>query len=93
METTCSKFTYLRLDEVVDYMFPGCFFASVDIKSAYRIVDVCRIDRQFRGFIWEHEGQPRFFQDNCLCFGLGCAPFIYTQLTEFVVRFFGDRIK
>ena len=33
METTCSKFTYLRLDEVGDYMFPGCFFASVDIKS------------------------------------------------------------
>ena len=28
----------------------------------------------------------RFFRDNGLCFGLRCAPFIFTQLMEFVLR-------
>ena len=91
METTCLKFTNLRLDEVADYMFPGGFFVSADIKSAYRSVHVCPLDRQFQCFVWEHEGQPRFYQDNCLCFGLRCAPFIFTQLTEFVVRCMSSR--
>ena len=67
-------------------MSQDCYFASVDIKSAYRSVHVLPRDRQYQGFVWNYEGVSTCFQDNCLCFGLRCAPFIYTQITEFVVR-------
>ena len=36
--------------------------------------------------MWNYAGSDKYFQDNCLCFGLHCAPFIFTQLNEFVVR-------
>ena len=66
-------------------MSPSCYFASVDIKSTYRSVHIHPGDRQYQGFVWNYQGS-HFFQDNCLCFGLRCASFIFTQITEFVVR-------
>ena len=32
-----------------------------------------------------------YFEDNRLCFGLKCAPYLYTQITELVVRTMNNR--
>lgn len=58
----------------------------VDIKSAYRSVNISVGHRTFQGFCWEHDGRESIFTDNCLSFGLRCAPSIFTRLTEFMVR-------
>ena len=86
MHTTCFEFSYTHIDEVTDALTEGAFMAVLDIKSAYRSVNVNPLHRTYQGFQWEWEGVHTHFTDNCLCFGLKCAPWIFTQLTEFVVR-------
>ena len=39
----------------------------------------------YQGFVWDINGEERYFQDNCLCLGLKCAPYIFSRLTEFIV--------
>lgn len=60
--------------------------AVVDIKAAYRSINFSMAHRQFQGFKWYHAGSPAYFTDNCLSFGLRCAPAIFTRFTEFIVR-------
>ena len=67
-------------------MEQGWFFSVLDIKSAYRSVNIFPENRPYQCFVWNVNGSDEWPVDNCLCFGLKCAPFIYTQLTEFVVR-------
>ena len=86
MTTTCQEFTFLKLDEVSDYMTPNCWFAVLDLKAAYRSVHIAPQDRTHQGFMWDWEGQERYFLDNRLFFGLKCAPYIFSRLTEFTVR-------
>ena len=86
MTKVCDDFHFIRIDDVTDSMIPGCYFAVVDIKSAYRSVNIYLPQRTFQGFVWNFKGQDNYYIDNCLCFGLKCAPFIFSQLTSFVVR-------
>lgn len=86
MTTTCGKFTYTTIDEISDSLKGGEFMAVIDIQSAYCSVNVCPAHREFQGFCWDYNGNSRYFTDNCLCFGLRCAPFIFTQITEFLLR-------
>ena len=91
MDTTCSTFSYLRLDTVAEYMTPDCFFASVDIKSAYRSVHVVPRHRQLQGFVWDVNGCTQYYTENCLHFGLKCAHFIFTQIRDFVIKCMNKR--
>ena len=86
MTTTCNEFTFTKLDSVAEYMTGNCWFAVLDLKSAYRTVHIAPSDRQFQGFVWHWQGKDRYFRDNCLCFGLRCAPYIFSRLTEFIIR-------
>ena len=86
MDTTCTKFSYVSIDDVSKSIKPGCYFYVLDIKSAYRSVNVSPYDRRFQGFEWNLNGSEEVFLDHCLVFGLKCAPYIFTQLTEFIVR-------
>lgn len=86
MASMCGKFTYTTIDDVCDSLSGQEYMAVVDIRSAYRSVNVCADHRRFQGFLWEYEGRDRFFTDNCLCFGLRCAPYVFTQITEFLIR-------
>ena len=52
MDTTCSTFSYMKLDSVAEFMLPGCYFAPVDIKSAIRSAHIASADRQYQGFVW-----------------------------------------
>ena len=86
MHSTCQDFTFVKLDSVADYMTDSCFFAVLDLKSAYRSVHIAPSDRTYQGFVWNLDGENQWFQDNCLSFGLRCAPYIFSRLTEFVVH-------
>ena len=88
MQSVCEDFSYISLDQVTSSISPGVYFSVLDVKSAYRSVNVFPEHRQYQGFVWNYEDGrgDKCYEDNCLCFGLRCAPFIYTQITEFVVR-------
>ena len=86
METTCQEFSYTHIDEVTDTLIPESFMAVLDIKAAYRSVNINPNHKEFQGFQWPLNGTATYFTDNCLCFGLRCAPWIFTQLTEFIIR-------
>lgn len=86
MTTTWRSFRYTTVDDVCESLAGNEYMAVLDIKSAYRSVNVAVAHRQFQGFCWDIEDQESMFTDNCLCFGLSCAPFIFTQLTEFIIR-------
>ena len=67
-------------------MRPDCFFATVDIKSAYRWVPVYPPHRTLQGFRWAFNGSYKFFTDNFLCFGLKNAPSIFHRISCALTR-------
>lgn len=86
MESTFIPFHYVTLDDVCNNLEGSEFLSVVDIKAAYRSINISAAHRTFQGFRWEHEGQVEYFTDNCLSFGLRCAPTIFTRFTQFIVR-------
>ena len=86
MKDTCEKFAYVKVDKIVDEMREKSWFSVVDIQSAYRAVSVDPQDRGKQGFVWELDGEKSYWVDSALAFGLKCAPFIFQQITEFVIR-------
>lgn len=82
MSTTALSFHFQTLDYVADIIRPGSFLAVVDISSAYRSVPIYPPHRKYHGFKWG----DRYYTDNRLSFGLKCAPYIFTRISEFIVR-------
>lgn len=82
MSTTALPFHFQTLDYVANVIKPDCFLAVVDISSAYRAVPIYPPHRKYHGFEWG----GRYYTDNRLSFGLKCAPYIFTCISEFVVR-------
>lgn len=85
MSTTALPFHFQTLDYVADVIRPGGFLAVVDISSAYRSVPIFPPHRRYHGFKWG----DAYYTDNRLSFGLKCAPYIFTCISEFVVRLMG----
>ena len=86
MESVCEDFHFIEIDDVTDIMEPRCYFSVIDIKAAYMSVNVFPPHRTYQGFVWNIGGEDCYFQDNCLCFGLKCAPYIFSQISDFVIR-------
>lgn len=86
MCTTFVPFRYVTLDEICEGLVGNEFMAVVDVKSAYRSINISPSHRKFQGFSWKLNGIDRYYTDNCISFGLRCAPYIFTQFTEFLVR-------
>ena len=86
MNEVCEEFHFIKVDDICGVMTEDCFFAMVDIKAVYRSVNVNPLHRQFQGLVWNIDGENCYMQDNCLSFGLKCAPWIFSRLSEFVVR-------
>ena len=55
--------------------------AKIDMKDAYFMVPMAKEDRHFLKFHWE----DKFYQFNCLPFGLSSAPWVFTKTTRPVV--------
>lgn len=65
---------------------PGDFLASVDIHSAYRSIMVHPSQWRYQGVSWPINGVQTYLLDTHICFGLKCAPYLFTQVSNFVLR-------
>lgn len=86
MSQTAKPFKYKSLDLVSDSITRGCYMACTDIQAAYRSVHVHPHQWKFQGFKWSDKGSTSYYYDTRLSFGLRCAPFIFNEISEFVVR-------
>lgn len=82
MNTTAVQFRFKTLDHVAELLTEGCYLAIVVISKAYRAVHIHSNHRRYHGFEWG----GNWYTDNRLSFGLKCAPYVFTCLSDFVVR-------
>ena len=62
-------------------------FCVVDIDNAYRSINIFPSHVPFQAFSWVGEdGVKTIYQDHCLCFGIKSAPYIFTQVGNFMVK-------
>ena len=85
MDSTFQHFTYCTVDEVASNMSENCFMATVDIASAYRSIPIFPDQRKFQAIAWPIDGELCDLLDTHLSFGLRCAPYIFTKISNFVV--------
>lgn len=85
MSTTFHNFCYATIDNVIEILQPGMFMASLDISAAYRSVLIHPSQWKYQGISWHIEGQQTYLLDTHLCFGLRCAPYLFTQISNFIV--------
>ena len=86
MSETFATFSYKRIDDVVALLSPGAFMATVDIASAYRSISVHPEQWRYQGVAWPSFSQLEFMLDTRICFGLRSAPYLYTHISNFIVR-------
>lgn len=86
MENAARVFKYQCVDYVCELMNPGDYSATIDISAAYRSVSVFPSYWTCQGIRWNINGVEKFLVDTRLCFGLRSAPYIFTQISNFVVR-------
>lgn len=77
---------FSRVDDAAKLMKPGCYFAKVDLKSAYRSVGISEHSQQATGFTWTFNQTPVFLKDTKLPFGAKLSPGIFHRLTQAVKR-------
>lgn len=86
MTNTHRTFVYNSVDDVSRMMRPGIYSATVDISAAYRAIAIKESHRQCQGLRWKIAGQQSYLIDTHMCFGARCAPYIFTQLGNFITR-------
>lgn len=86
MYTTFKEFCYTTVDKVIELIKPGFYMASVDIASAYRSIMIHPSNWKYQGVKWSINGVPTYLYDTHLCFGIRCAPYLFTQVSNFVLR-------
>ena len=86
MDLTHQPFNYSTIDDISSCIIPGCYLATVDISSAYRAVPISPDQWTYQGINWPLDGIDTLLKDTRLCFGLRCAPFIFSTISDFVVR-------
>lgn len=86
MSTTFREFCYTTVDNVIEIVQPGCYMASVDISAAYRSILIHPSQWKYQGIKWEIDGVQQFLCDTHVCFGLRCAPYLFTQVSNFILR-------
>lgn len=86
MNTTHQSFSFSTVDDVVKIIEPQCYMATVDISSAYRSITINPADWDRQGIAWVVGGEKRYYKDTRLCFGVKCAPFIFTQISRFITK-------
>lgn len=82
-----TKFAYKSLDDVTDNMLQGEFMSVVDISDAYRAVNIHPSSACRQGLSWQFaKGVTTHLRDNRLCMGLSSSPFVFSKLSDFIVR-------
>lgn len=82
-----SKFAYKSVDDVADNLTWGEYMSVVDIADAYRAVSIHPASASRQGLTWQfEEGVTTFIRDNRLCMGLSASPYVFSKISDFVVR-------
>lgn len=85
MESTALPFKYNSLDDVCNRLSRGDFMCCTDIKAAYCSLPIRPDHWKYQGFRWGHLGQSSYYLDTRLSFGLRCAPYVFNEISNFVV--------
>ena len=88
-EEVSTKFKYNSVDNVVEFLEVGDFMSTIDLKDAYRALAIHPSDRTKQGLIWNFkkaDGTPVYLVDNRLCMGLSSNPYIFSKMSDFIVR-------
>ena len=86
MSETFAPFSYSSVDDVSKMLQYGDYMATVDVSAAYRSVSVHPDNWTYQGITWNIDGESKKLMDTRICFGLRNAPFLYTHISNFVVR-------
>ena len=81
-----TKFSYNSVESVTHLLQVGDYMATVDISNAYRAVNIHPACRERQGLSWDFGDGPVYMQDNRLCMGLSSSPFVFSKLSDFIVR-------
>lgn len=87
MRSTFDEFRYESLDNVCHVLKPDMFMCTVDISAAYRSISVRQDQWQYQGVSWNFgDGKgSQYMVDTRLCFGLRCAPYIFSIISGSIV--------
>ena len=85
MSSTFKPFSYNSIGSVVSLMDKEDFMCVVDLKSAYRSVNIRGSQTGFQGFSWNFGEGDRYYKSNRMTFGLRCAPYIFDKISNFLV--------
>ena len=85
-DTCRCNFSYNSVESVTDVLQPGDFICTVDISNAYRAVNTHPVSRNRQGLKWIFSGETQFLRDNRLCMGLSSSPYIFSKISDFIVR-------
>ena len=84
------KMRYKTVDFASKFIKKGVFFASVDIRAAYRSVCIRPEHRCLQGLKWQFgkldKSKYEYYVDNFLCFGCSSSPGIFQRLSGAVTR-------
>ena len=78
--------TFSRVDDAAALMSEACFFAKVDLKSAYRNVGLSKASQEVTGLSWNINGTTVYLRDTRLPFGARRSVGIFHCLTQAVRR-------
>ena len=85
------KFSYNSVDTVTEMLVQNDKMCTVDISDAYRAVNTDVDSRQFQGLSWDMDGDRIYMTDNRLSMGLSSSPFVFSKISNFIVRCAGRR--
>lgn len=83
-----NKFVICSYFNIEDHKTSGlvpdqCFMASIDLKDAYTFISINKYHRKYLRLKFKN----KFYQYNCLPFGLNCAPLLFTKIMKPVVGY------
>ena len=75
------RFHYCTIDSaaaILNTLGPGALMGKMDLKNAFRLPPVRRLDWHLLGIFWHNH----WYLDKCLPFGLRSSPSLFNQLAE-----------
>ena len=89
--TLGSSQKFQTIDDATSLIQRGYYMAKVDLKSAYRSVNISEESQHFTGLKFEFDGRVVYLRDTKLPFGSRLAPGIFHRLTQSVKRMMARR--
>ena len=82
---------FSTVDDAASMMTNNCYFAKVDLRSAYRSVRINAASQKVTGFKWNFDNKEIYLKDTKLPFGAKLSPGIFHRLTQAVKRMMARR--